>query len=60
MIDVLHHIDEENEEVHHEVINQNHNHLHSIDHLLKNNYKRMNNQQMIYFDDEVLNHSKHY
>ncbi len=33
MIDVLHHIDEENEVVHHEVINQNHNHLHSIDHL---------------------------
>jgi len=32
---VLHRIDEENEEEHHEVIGRNHNYLHSIDHLYK-------------------------
>ena len=33
MLDVLDHIFEENEEVHHEVKDRTHNYLHRIDHL---------------------------
>jgi len=45
MIDVLHHIDVENEAIHHEVITPNHNYRHRIDHLqMKINYSWRKNK----------------
>jgi hypothetical protein len=62
MIDVLDHIDEENIEEHHEVINRNHNYLHSIDHLSKNKFiiTKHTTKQIYYFHDKILNYLKQY